>query len=77
VYSTCLHCDTDLGVNESIEAFPMRPEFAAWRYGDQFGRRRSKAIMMGVGGVAGAGGVLAGGIAPVRRWPQSFRCFKR
>ena len=22
---------------------PMRPEFAAWRYGDQFGRRRKRA----------------------------------
>ena len=31
---------------------PMRPEFAAWRYGDQFGRRRKRAIMYGVGGVA-------------------------
>ena len=30
----------------------MRPEFAAWRYGDQFGRRRKRAIMYGVGGVA-------------------------
>src|SRR5687767_11410764 len=24
---------------------PMRPEFAAWRYGDQFGRRRKNAMM--------------------------------
>jgi hypothetical protein len=23
---------------------PQRPEFAAWRYGDQFGRRRKRAI---------------------------------
>ncbi len=23
---------------------PMRPEFAAWRYGDQFGRRRKRAL---------------------------------
>ena len=23
---------------------PLRPEFAAWRYGDQFGRRRRRAI---------------------------------
>jgi len=28
---------------------PLRPEFAAWRYGDQFGRRRKKAVMVGVG----------------------------
>jgi len=31
---------------------PMRPEFAAWRYGDQFGRRRKRALMYGVGGAA-------------------------
>ena len=24
---------------------PMRPEFAAWRYGDQFGRRRKRALL--------------------------------
>src|ERR1043165_4386793 len=34
---------------------PKRPEFAAWRYGDQFGRRRRRYI---VGG--GALGVAAG-----------------
>lgn len=31
---------------------PMRPEFAAWRYGDQFGRRRKRALALGAGGVA-------------------------
>lgn len=31
---------------------PLRTEFAAWRYGDQFGRRRRKAIVLGVGGAA-------------------------
>ena len=40
---------------------PMRPEFAAWRYGDQFGRRRKRAILYGVGGAAVFGGVLIGG----------------
>ncbi len=34
---------------------PQRPEFAAWRYGDQFGRRRLKAIGIGVGAVIGIG----------------------
>ena len=39
---------------------PMRPEFAAWRYGDQFGRRRRKSLLMGTGLVAaGAGLVVA------------------
>ncbi len=42
---------------------PMRTEFAAWRYGDQFGRRRKRALMYGVGGVVVLGGVLAGGLA--------------
>lgn len=32
---------------------PQRPEFAAWRYGDQFGRRRQKTIIQGVAVFAG------------------------
>jgi len=40
---------------------PMRPEFAAWRYGDQFGRRRRRNMMrVGVG--VGAAGLLLGGM---------------
>ena len=35
---------------------PQRPEMAAWRYGDQFGRRRRRYIAM-AGGVVVAGGV--------------------
>src|SRR5436305_7091679 len=47
---------------------PLRPEFAAWRYGDQFGRRRRRAMVLGttVGVVAGAvvgGNLTAGGAA--------------
>ena len=34
---------------------PQRPEMAAWRYGDQFGRRRRRQIAI-VGGVAAAAG---------------------
>jgi len=30
----------------------LRPEFAAWRYGDQFGRRRVRSLILGVGGAA-------------------------
>jgi hypothetical protein len=26
---------------------PQRPEFAAWRYGDQFGRRRRRTVLVG------------------------------
>ncbi|MGD8321136.1 MAG: hypothetical protein PVJ02_11790 [Gemmatimonadota bacterium] len=42
---------------------PLRPEFAAWRYGDQFGRRRKRAILYGVGGGIVVGGVIIGGLA--------------
>src|SRR3954469_16366701 len=40
---------------------PQRPEMAAWRYGDQFGRRRKRALLIG-GGIAAAtaGFVIAG-----------------
>ena len=42
---------------------PLRPEFAAWRYGDQFGRRRNRMILLsGVAGLATAGGIVAGGM---------------
>jgi hypothetical protein len=36
---------------------PLRPEFAAWRYGGQFGRRRRRAIL-----VTGAGVTLLAGL---------------
>ena len=42
---------------------PLRPEFAAWRYGDQFGRRQKKAILLGVGVTAVAGTILIAGAA--------------
>jgi len=35
---------------------PQRPEFAAWRYGDQFGKRRKRQML--VTGAALAGGAL-------------------
>jgi hypothetical protein len=38
---------------------PKRPEFAAWRYGDQFGRRRRRSMMLGVVG-AGTFTVVVG-----------------
>jgi hypothetical protein len=40
---------------------PQRPEFAAWRYGDQFGRRRKRALLVAGGGVAAVGALVAGG----------------
>ncbi|MDX2183655.1 MAG: hypothetical protein SFW08_06720 [Gemmatimonadaceae bacterium] len=42
---------------------PMLPEFAGWRYGDQFGRRYRKAMMIGAAMVAGTGLAIAGQIA--------------
>jgi len=40
---------------------PQRPEFAAWRYGDQFGRRRRRAIILGTAGAVAVGGIVVGG----------------
>ena len=41
---------------------PLRPEFAAWRYGDQFGRRRRKVALYGSVVVAAATGLTVGGL---------------
>ena len=41
---------------------PKRPEFAAWRYGDQFGRRRRNNILLVSAGVAAGTGILVGQI---------------
>lgn len=45
----------------------QRPEMAAWRYGDQFGRRRKRQLMLTgitVGGAAAlVGGIMAAGVA--------------
>ena len=40
---------------------PQRPEMAAWRYGDQFGRRRRRHYAMVAGGIAVAGVAVAAG----------------
>ncbi len=42
---------------------PLRPEFAAWRYGDQFGRRRRRAIMWTSAGIAAVAALAVSGIA--------------
>src|ERR1700742_3362242 len=42
---------------------PQRPEMAAWRYGDQFGRRRRRVILTsGAIGVAGLSALAIGSI---------------
>lgn len=42
---------------------PQRPEIAAWRYGDQFGRRRRRGLVTTGLIAAGSGVALAGGVA--------------
>ena len=42
---------------------PLRPEFAAWRYGDQFGRRRRRQMLIAGAGLTAIGAVVAGGVA--------------
>src|SRR5262245_22166035 len=42
---------------------PLRPEFAAWRYGDQFGRRRRRQMILAGAGLTAIGAVVAGGVA--------------
>jgi hypothetical protein len=48
---------------------PLRPEFAAWRFGDQLGARRRRVLRLGAvgaGTVAGVGGtIVAAAVAPV------------
>ena len=42
---------------------PLRPEFAAWRYGDQFGRRRRRNLALAGAGIGAVGALVAGGVA--------------
>ncbi len=42
---------------------PVRQEFAAWRYGDQFGRRRKRAMLITGAAVTAGGALVAGGVA--------------
>src|SRR5205823_24196 len=37
--------------------------FAAWRYGDQFGKRRTRNILYTTAGILVVGGVVVGGIS--------------
>ena len=42
---------------------PQRPEFAAWRYGDQFGKRRKKQLALAGAAMAGAALIVPLGAA--------------
>ena len=50
---------------------PQRPEMAAWRYGDQFGRRRKRQMLI-TGAVVGSAATLIGGMAAVGLSVGSF-----
>ena len=39
----------------------LRPEFAAWRYGDQFGRRRNRQLLLAGGAVAAVSAFVVAG----------------
>jgi hypothetical protein len=41
----------------------LRPEFAAWRYGDQFGKRRRRHLLVTVAASAAIGGIMIAGPA--------------
>ncbi|HJR41389.1 MAG TPA: hypothetical protein VJ812_04820 [Gemmatimonadaceae bacterium] len=52
---------------------PLRPELAAWRYGDQFGRRRLRAlatigVSSGALGALGLGGIAVGALTAGSAW---------
>jgi hypothetical protein len=146
MFSTCIHCTSDLGRNEAFEAFPVgtrlafdaakgrlwvvcrrcdrwnlspleerweaieamerrfrdsrlrvstdnvglarvkegvdlirigvpqRPEMAAWRYGDQFGRRRKRQLLI-TGAVVGSATAVLGGMVAVGVSVGSFAGF--
>ena len=48
---------------------PLRPEFASWRYGDSFGRRRRRTLLVtgasALGGAAMIGGAMALGLSAI------------
>ena len=53
---------------------PQRPEMAAWRYGDQFGRRRKKYMAMTAAGVAAVGGYVIAGPVMGLVGAAAFNC---
>jgi hypothetical protein len=66
--STKLRMSTDhIGlarVSEGLELVrvgdPQRPEMAAWRYGDQFGKRRRRYYMIAAGSTVAVGALVSG-----------------
>lgn len=50
---------------------PQRPEMAAWRYGDQFGRRRNRQLLV-TGAVVGSAVAIIGGVIAAGASVASF-----
>ena len=50
---------------------PQRPEMAAWRYGDQFGRRRKRQLLI-TGAVVGSATAIIGGVIALGASVGSF-----
>ncbi len=50
---------------------PQRPEMAAWRYGDQFGRRRKRQMLI-TGAIVGSATAVLGGMVAVGVSVASF-----
>ncbi|MDQ8162783.1 MAG: hypothetical protein P3C10_09400 [Gemmatimonadota bacterium] len=50
---------------------PQRPEMAAWRYGDQFGRRRNRQLLV-TGAVVGSAAALIGAVTALGASAASF-----
>lgn len=50
---------------------PQRPEMAAWRYGDQFGRRRKRQMLI-TGAVVGSAAAILGGMVAIGVQVGSF-----
>jgi len=50
---------------------PQRPEMAAWRYGDQFGRRRKRQMLI-TGTILGSATLIVGGMVAVGASVASF-----
>lgn len=53
---------------------PQRPEMAAWRYGDQFGRRRRRQMLV-TGTVLGSAAAIVGGMVAIGVSVGSFAGF--
>jgi hypothetical protein len=57
---------------------PLRPEFASWRYGDAFGKRRRRNIMIAAGLVAipwaavGLGVMAGAALGGFAAWPYQY-----